>query len=411
VKSSLLPYFTKVRGTILPGAHRLQKLLTNYIPLGIFDFECILVTGSNGKGTTCAYLEKIFREHKFKTGLYTSPHLVHPTERIRINGIPISESILESNLKEVLKEVDTYLPDATFFEITTAISFLVFLKNKIDILICEVGLGGRYDSTNTLSPIISIITSISLEHTEFLGNTIESIAFDKAHIARRNRELIVPNLCHEAYAGINKACEKIGAKIVKSNNHINEIFHYNNDYNTNLNLALTTINSYSNLTGYTFQENLIHSAIQNTFWPGRFDIRIINNRTVIFDAAHNPDGFEFFLEKYNNSNFSDKKFVLLFASLSDKDWKHTITKFNLFSEKVIFTQVASKRTEDISAFIHEIESKKILLPNYEAYTDFKIAVKNSMRVLPHLPLVITGSIAFIGDVMEYLNVEVFSNNE
>ena len=98
VKSALSPYFERVRGDIIPGAHRLQKLLSKFIDYGILNFPCILVTGSNGKGTTCAYLERILREHNLKTGLYTSPHLIHPNERIRINGAPVTEHILRENL-------------------------------------------------------------------------------------------------------------------------------------------------------------------------------------------------------------------------------------------------------------------------------------------------------------------------
>ncbi|MBX9839054.1 MAG: hypothetical protein K2X69_12180, partial [Silvanigrellaceae bacterium] len=173
-KNSILePYFDRVRGKIIPGAHRLQILLQDWIEEGIFQIPSVLVTGSNGKGTTCAFIESILRHHDLKTGLYTSPHLIHPNERIRINGIPISENILENNLNIIINITKERLPDASLFEILTATALLTFLKEKIDFLICEVGLGGLYDSTNSISPLVSVLTSVSLEHTDFLGKTLK----------------------------------------------------------------------------------------------------------------------------------------------------------------------------------------------------------------------------------------------
>lgn len=405
MKSALTPYFVNIRGNIIPGSHRLQKLLTKYLNFGILNFPCILVTGSNGKGTTCAYLEIILREHNIKTGLYTSPHLVNPNERIRINGIPVDESKLEENLAEILEQKNKHLPDASFFEITTAVAFLIFLKEKIDFLICEVGLGGHHDSTNALSPLLSVLTSVSLEHTQFLGDTLKKIAADKSHISRRNRPFIVAPLCEEALLGVNETVNKIGSYVVPAENFSQE---YPSRNAINLNTALTAIKYLPTVYGITFEKEKIRSAVQNMFWPGRFDIRTISNRTVIFDAAHNPEGFEFFLNQYFKSSFANTKCVLLFASLNDKDWKTVLKKFPLVAEHVIFTQIDSSRSVMVEEFLNE--SKNYLqMPTFEIIADMSQAVARSMTISPHLPLLITGSIAFIGNVMEHLNIEVFIN--
>ena len=401
VKSALSPYFERVRGDIIPGAHRLQKLLSKFIDYGILNFPCILVTGSNGKGTTCAYLERILREHNLKTGLYTSPHLIHPNERIRINGAPVTEHILRENLNEIQEQVSLHLPDATFFEITTAIAFLIFLKEKIDFLICEVGLGGHFDSTNALSPLLSIITSVSLEHTDYLGNSLKKIASDKSHISRRNRPFIVANINEEAMEGVQETTEKIGSYIIPV-----EKF---NDESINLQTALTAIKYLSTVTELKFNLNKINFAVQHMFWPGRFDVRTIGTRTVIFDAAHNPEGFDFFLHTYSNSPFSKTKCVILFASLNDKDWKTVLKKLPLIAEHIIFAQVSSERSESTEHFVQEIKNKQLQFPQFDAYKNVNDAIENSLRTLEHLPLIVTGSIAFIGSVMEHLHLEVFPN--
>lgn len=398
MKSVLHPYFGKVRGDIIPGAHRLQKLVSKWIPDGILEIKSILVTGSNGKGSTCAYLERILREHNFKTGLYTSPHLVHPNERVRINGFPVAESFLEECLLQVEAQVQLFLPDATFFEIITATAFLIFLKEKIQFLICEVGLGGHFDSTNALSPLLSIITSISLEHTEFLGDSLKKIAADKSHIGRRNRPLVVAPLCEEAMEGIKETANKIGFNIVD----VKEL----ESNNINLCTALTAINELSFLQNINFNFEKIRIAIGNTFWPGRFDVRKINSRIVIFDASHNPDGFEFFSQQYFSSPFAKTKCVLLFASLNDKKWEKTLEKFHTIADYVYFTDFNSSRSVLKENYFEYIKQNKLNFPEYEVCA-FEKAIEKSFKSYPELPLVITGSIAFIGSVFEHLNLEVF----
>ncbi len=404
MKSVLTPYFNKVRGKILPGAHRLQKLVSPQLQLGILNIPCILVTGSNGKGSVCAYLEQILRDHDFKTGLYTSPHLVHPNERIRLDGIPVSESILEQNIFQIEEQSKLYLPDASFFELTTATALLIFLNSKIDFLICEVGLGGHFDSTNALSPIISVLTSVSLEHTEYLGSTLKKIASDKSHISRRNRPLILAQVPHEALEGVKETVNKVGSYIVP-------VQHYN-DKDINLNTALTAINKLSEEIHFNFSKEKIQTAIKKTFWPGRFDVRNISTREVIFDAAHNPAGFDFFVEKYNESPYKNKKCVLLFSSLSDKDWHSIFKKIHLIADYVILTNINTNRAENIENFQYFIQEMKLShcpFPKYEIIECAETSVQAALKVFPSLPLVITGSIAFIGNIMEYLGIEVFSN--
>ncbi|MDO8481367.1 MAG: Mur ligase family protein, partial [Nanoarchaeota archaeon] len=145
------------------------------------QFKSIHVAGTNGKGSVCAMLESILRKAGYKTGLYTSPHLRIFNERIQISGTLISDAELET----LLTKIKPHYAGQTHFEVVTAAAFLYFAEQKVDIAVIETGLGGRLDATNVITPLVSVITTISLEHTDYLGNTIEKIAFEKAGIIKR----------------------------------------------------------------------------------------------------------------------------------------------------------------------------------------------------------------------------------
>ena len=163
-------------------------------------YPTIHVAGTNGKGSTTCFLASIFKEGGYKTGLYTSPHLVSFTERIRINGKEISERRLIGYVDRLRPAIEAN--EATFFEATTAIAFLYFADERVDIAVIETGLGGRLDSTNVLQPILSIITSIGLDHMEYLGPTLKQIAAEKAGIIKPATPLLVGRIVPEAEAVI-----------------------------------------------------------------------------------------------------------------------------------------------------------------------------------------------------------------
>lgn len=428
-KNSVIePYFNKVRGKVIPGAYRLQILLNDWIEQGVFSIPSVLVTGSNGKGTTCAFIESILRHHGFKTGLYTSPHLIHPNERIRINGIPINEEVLETNLEIIIQIANKKLPDASLFEILTATALSIFLKEKIDFIICEVGLGGYFDSTNSISPLVSVLTSISLEHTDFLGNTFNKIAADKSYISRRNKPFIVNTIHPDALLGIFETTKITGAKTIHTSEQLSNILEEQYDHflkNTEKNkfnfAKLNLINLKTSLfaiehiqkelkektnKSFALNSSILNKAITNTEWPGRFDIRKIAGRTVIFDASHNPEGFQYFVNEYLESPFAKSKCILVFASLSDKDWKTTLLLLPKITDSIIFTEISSHRSEQsekISSYFELFKSDFDHLPCI-SIKNLDLALETAMNQKQDQPIVITGSIAFIGSAMERFGV-------
>jgi len=189
------PFIHLMKAGVKPGLTRICKLLK---ALGEpqQQFRSILVGGSNGKGTTCAVLESILRASGYRTGLFTSPHLISVRERFRIDGKAASLSAL----KQFIREYDDLLrkTGATYFEATTACAIWLFAQRKVDWAVLEIGLGGRWDACNAVDPELAVITSISKEHTEYLGNTLGEIATEKAQIARRQRPVIVGEVGTEA---------------------------------------------------------------------------------------------------------------------------------------------------------------------------------------------------------------------
>jgi folylpolyglutamate synthase/dihydropteroate synthase len=183
--------------------------------------------------------------------------------------------------------------------------------------------------------------------------------------------------------------------------------------NCNLNTALTVIDLLKIKLPKNLSEKIDHKTIEygkkNMFWPGRFDIRTIRNRCVIFDASHNPEGFEFFLRQYTNSKFADKKCVLLFSSLNDKDWRKTLLEIPKIASFVFFTQIESDRAEKLENFSQYIATLENNFVEYETIGTINDAIEKAFSLYPDDPIVITGSIAFIGAVMELLSVEVFLN--
>ncbi|MGL5756827.1 MAG: bifunctional folylpolyglutamate synthase/dihydrofolate synthase [Paraclostridium sp.] len=348
--------------------------------------KIIHIAGTNGKGSTCSFISTILKESGYKVGLYTSPFLETFTERIRVNGDNIPEdevgnivSLIKEKIEVMVNEGYSY---PTEFEIVTAMAFYYFYKENVDFVALEVGLGGRYDATNVIEkPIVSVITSISMDHIGVLGDTLGKIAFEKGGIIKENCTTIVYPQKYEAGQVIKNICKENRSKYIECNfNDINikqsninlqrydciinkkeykdlEIKLIGEHQVKNSVLALNVIDYINDNLGLNISEECIRKGLAQTSWPGRIE-KIKENPMFIIDGAHNEEGAES-LAKAMDKYFKDKNKVLIIGMLEDKDITSVldilIPRFN----KVITTTPDNPRSIDADKLKKKIEEYNI----------------------------------------------------
>lgn len=289
------------------------------------QLKTIHIAGTNGKGSISHAISAIFQKSGFKTGLYTSPHLVDFRERIKINGKFISKKYVRDFVNEYYKEIEEINP--SFFEVTVAMAFKYFKEKKVDIAIIETGLGGRLDSTNIITPLLSVISNISFDHTALLGNTLQEIAFEKAGIIKEN----VPVVIGETQESIkeifiNKALECNSSLFFADKN----LKLYNTkiesdlkgDYQQNNMLTVLQCVEVLNERNFKLEKSIVNNALKNikklTGLRGRWDI-LSEKPLLICDTAHNEAGLKVVFNQIGNINF--KKLHIVFGVVNDKDTK------------------------------------------------------------------------------------------
>ncbi len=315
------------------------------------QLKYIHVAGTNGKGSTCHMLAAILQEAGYKTGLYTSPHIKEFGERIRINGEMIDKDFVVDFVQRTKNVCDQIQP--SFFELTLAMAFSYFAKEKTDIAIIETGLGGRLDSTNIITPILSVITTIGYDHTEILGNTLAEIALEKAGIIKKNVPVVIGETLKETKdVFIRKANEQNALISFADENYLVEYMDpegglllcniKNIETNIVEKLRLDLAGLYQSGNARTvlccveelrkqisIPENALHKGLENvrqiTGFSGRWDI-IQNNPTVIIDAAHNRDGIIQVIDQLYN-NFPQSKYHFVLGFVKDKDIPDLLSLF------------------------------------------------------------------------------------
>ncbi|WP_299011683.1 folylpolyglutamate synthase/dihydrofolate synthase family protein [uncultured Tenacibaculum sp.] len=288
-------------------------------------FKTIHVGGTNGKGSTSHMLASILQEAGYKVGLYTSPHLKNFTERIRINGEEISrDAVIDFivNNKAFLEN-----QGLSFFEMTVGMAFEEFANQKVDIAVVEVGLGGRLDSTNIITPEVSVITNIGLDHTQFLGETLPEIAFEKAGIIKQNIPVVIGERQKETENVFIAKAEVCNASIVfASDNPKSYTTDLLGDYQKhNVTTAVTAIQQLKEFK--VSEENIkngLLNVVKNTNLKGRWQV-FQNNPKVICDTAHNKEGLFYTLEQLKKENYKQLHIVL--GVVSDKDLSEILPMF------------------------------------------------------------------------------------
>ncbi len=302
--------------------------LANYLNNPEKNFKTIHVAGTNGKGSTSHMLASVFQEAGYKTGLYTSPHLKDFRERIKING----EMIPKKYVSEFVENHKLYFEknQLSFFEMTVGLAFDYFRKEKVGIAIVEVGMGGRLDSTNILTPDVSVITNIGLDHTQFLGDTLEKVASEKAGIIKEGIPVIVGETLPETKQVFEKMASEKNAEITfaETNDSSNHASDLKGSYQQkNIKTVLATLRILKkrgwNISEENIQKGLLNT-IKNTGLMGRWQV-LGENPKVICDTGHNKDGLQLVMEQLSKESF--KKLHIVLGVVSDKDLASVLPLF------------------------------------------------------------------------------------
>lgn len=375
----------------------------NKLNLDLSKTKKIHIGGTNGKGSTAAFISSALINNNLKVGLFTSPYLVKFNERIKINNTDISNSELLNlinffyNFNELLFSELNY--KLSFFEIITFMAFKHFIDNACDVVIIEIGIGGRLDSTNIINYDVTAITNIGFDHMKVLGNTLDEIALEKFGALKANGHLITTASNHEILLDeyskkISGTYHIINKTLIKPVNK-NLFYYKENLFNINLLgdyqrensvLAYETIKYL-----YNFSDEKIIDSFTNTYWPGRLE-EIKSN--IFIDGAHNKPAIEALFRNVNTI-FKDKKVTVIFSALRDKDINEMLNIINSYNFKIILTSFPDFRFESLDQYsndeIEYIESSIDLLNNI------------SKTIKDDEVVIVTGSLHFIGYIKNNFN--------
>lgn len=391
-------------------------------------FPSVLIAGTNGKGSTAATLASVAQAAGYRTGLYTSPHLLRVNERMQINQEPISDS----ELAEMYDRVESAAQGLTargdlpwhpsFFEMLTAMMFEYFASAGVELAVLEVGMGGRLDATNIVDPCISVITDIDLDHQQFLGNTLAEIAREKAGILRSNGVVVLLPQHPQVNDALGNAILERGARAVSAVKHMppmTESAGHNSfplefmgteiqiDFPLqgrhqlrNLALAITAAERLHDF-GFNIQAQYVEQGIRDTRWRGRFERMPAEagRPEIVLDVAHNPAG-AWALRSALSTFYEDRELTLVFGAMRDKAIQEIADILFPLAERVIATQANNPRAatpHDIAEIAKRTQSHVLEERNISAALQqaFQLAGKNGV-------VVITGSIYIVGEALEIL---------
>ncbi|WP_374054419.1 folylpolyglutamate synthase/dihydrofolate synthase family protein [Rossellomorea sp. FM04394] len=419
---------SRLRLGIKPGLKRMQCLLEE---LGNPHerIKTVHIGGTNGKGSTVTYLRNVLQQSGYSVGTFTSPYFERFNERVSINGEPVSDedlTLLVEKTKPIAESMEqSEWGSPSEFEVITAMSFYYFAEVKpVDLVLYEVGLGGRLDSTNVITPMASVITSIGLDHMQFLGNTLEDIAFEKAGIIKgsvpvisgvhqeeaanviRDRALKMDSDLFEL--GKDFSVERLsilekGERFSYHSSSLNETYELSMIGTHQMNNAAMAIKVIELLTEkqvIKVEGTHIKAGLKKASWPGRMEL-LSDKPEIYIDGAHNPEGIKA-LVKTIQDRFMEKKVTVLFSALNDKDLQPMISNLEEAVDAIGFTtfdfpRVASaEELYGLSSHHHKEE-----VPHWKEYLHEKIPELKENEVL-----LVTGSLYFLSEVKPYLLKEL-----
>ncbi|MFN4111264.1 MAG: bifunctional folylpolyglutamate synthase/dihydrofolate synthase [Ignavibacteria bacterium] len=384
-------------------------------------FKSIHIAGTNGKGSTCSFISSILYTMNFKVGLYTSPHLVRFNERIRINGNEIEDEYLIKMVEALKKTIEEIKP--TFFEVTTAIAFKYFADHKVDYAVIETGLGGRLDSTNVITPEISVITKVDYDHKEFLGEKLENIAFEKGGIIKPGVPVIVAKNNEQVKELLKKIAIERKSRILFTDEHYssqvlgkridgylfliksslsNKVYQIKSPLIGDFQIEniINVIATFEVLFPDRELQNVISLGIEKMKFPiqGRFQV-VRSTPVIILDTAHNSDAIKNFIFSLNSLVTKPK--VAVFGIMKDKEINDTINLIENSFEKIYLCQASTERSLNVNLLSEKFSNSKV-----EKFDSVEGAIEKALTE-PDKIIAIFGSNYIVGEAIEYLRRKKF----
>ena len=388
--------------------------------------KVIHIGGTNGKGSTIAFLKNMLEKMGLRVGVFSSPYLIHYTDQIAINGESIPEARLESLMADYRSLLEgehaPTLQGTTEFEIITAIAYDYFASEQVDVAIMEVGMGGLLDSTNVCQPILTGITTIGLDHVALLGDSLEAIAEQKAGIIKQGVPLVTGHIVPEALAVIDQIAKaKQATRIAYGDAY--QISHYESivtgevfDYTSavrqgrfqtgllglhqieNAGMALALLDSYCQATGRELPDNaLVAQALEETSWPGRLEV-VSREPLMILDGAHNPHAIKALLATLKE-RFTDYQKEILFTCIKTKDLEDMLDLLEtLPGTKITLTHFEDRRATDEKVLKEMSDSRNLNYQDWQEFLDQKLSENEEKKTVR----IITGSLYFLAQVRAYL---------
>jgi len=380
-------------------------------------YKCIHVAGTNGKGSTCAYLESMLRASGFKTALYTSPHLLNFEERFQIDGKIIDESQwleVYYDLKQVADEFNL-----TFFETTTLMAFELFKRNKVQWAVIETGLGGRLDATNIIRPEVSVITRIAFDHMDLLGKDLKSIASEKAGIIKPGIPAVVALSCDQQVRDIfRQTCATIKAPCIEVSfsdaTDICETASGTFFYRKGKRYQLTMPGRYQVMNALLALEAMERvsllcdnagTSLSKVFLPGRFQQISFGQKQFILDVGHNPDAAEVLVDNLKK-RFKKESVCIVTGIMKDKDYPGILKKYTEIADTIILSRPEVQR-----ASMPEELMKSIPPGTVHAFICNTIAEALSKAISgPHQVICVAGSFYTVGEACSLMKIDLFAKD-
>ena len=388
--------------------------------------KVIHIGGTNGKGSTIAFLKNMLEKLGLKVGVFSSPYLIHYTDQIAINGESIPEARLESLMADYRSLLEgehaQALQGTTEFEIITAIAYDYFASEQVDVAIMEVGMGGLLDSTNVCQPILTGITTIGLDHVGLLGDSLEAIAEQKAGIIKQGVPLVTGHIVPEALSVIDQIAKaKQASRLAYGEDYqvshhesiiTGEVFDYTSAVRQgrfqtgllglhqieNAGMALALLDSYCQATGRELPDNaLVAQALEETRWPGRLEI-VSREPLMILDGAHNPHAIKALLATLKE-RFTDYQKEILFTCIKTKALEDMLDLLETLPDtKITLTHFEDSRATDEKVLKEMADSRNLNYQDWQEFLDQKLSENEEKKTVR----IITGSLYFLAQVRTYL---------